>query len=81
MRVNSSNRILDEDASLAAEAALLAKIADPEATCVDRNRSAYEVVWLRRSRPSGWEANPLLASSLTLNDATVLYDTSVVFAR
>ena len=60
--------------SLAAEADLLEKIADPKATCVNRNRSAYEVVWLRRARPSGWAANPLLASSLTLNDAVMLYD-------
>ena len=67
-------RILEEDTSLAAEADLLKTIADPEATCVNRNRAAYEVVWLRRSRPSGWTSNPLLASSLTLNDAVMLYD-------
>lgn len=68
-------RILEEDVSLAAEAELLKIIADPEATCVNRNRAAYEVVWLRRSRPSEWTSNPLLASSLTLNDAVMLYDT------
>lgn len=70
-------RILEVDASLAAEADLLQIIADPEATCVNRNRAAYEVVWLRRSRPSGWASNPLLASSLTLNDAVILYDKSL----
>ena len=74
VRAHAATRVLEEDASFAAEADLLKTIADPTATCVNRNRSAYEVVWLRRARPSGWAANPLLASSLTLNDAVVLYD-------
>jgi len=66
--------IVEEEASLAAEAGLLQTIGDAGATCVERNRAAYEVVWLRRARPGsdGWEANPLLASSLTLNDAVLL---------
>ena len=73
VHVHAVTRILDEDVSLAAEADLLEIISDPEATCVNRNRSAYEVVWLRRTRPTGWQSNPLLASCLTLNDAVVLY--------
>lgn len=75
--VYSATRILTEDASLSAEEDLLKIISDPNATCVNRNRSAYEVAWLRRARPSGWESNPLLASCLTLNDAVVLCDTNI----
>lgn len=51
------------------EEALLAQIADSTRRTVDRNRPAYQVAWLRRSKAR----QPIILSSLELGPATLLH--------
>lgn len=70
--------ILHESSSLAAETALLTTIGDPNSSVTERNRAAYEVIWLRRARAGD---NHLLASSLVLNNALLLLLPGEIFVE